>query len=173
MFSIRQVSTALRMSRLVMGVTLAACVMIAGVAPARAECVWRGTAPACAGECNADEIEVKRQGTDYVAEGEPNFGQYCYAGTKALCCTRCPQGLVWRESHYLDTTCVTPAERDAAKTPPPPETPAQAKGIPGVPPPTPETPAQAKGIPGVPPPKTGGGLLEPKLKYRDTIEKNP
>jgi hypothetical protein len=157
LFSIRQVSTAARTSRLVVGVAAVfTCVSIAIVAPARAECVWRGTAPACAGECNAAEIEVKRQGTDYVAEGEPDFGQYCYAGTKALCCTRCPQGLVWRDSHYLDTVCVTPAERDAAKAPPPPQ-----------------TPAQAKGIPGVPPPKPGGGLFEPKLKYRDTIQKAP
>jgi hypothetical protein len=157
MFSIRQVLAAPWRLRLVMGVVaLFTCVSITVVGPGRADCVWRGTAPICAGECNADEIEAKRQGTDYIAEGEPNFGQYCYTGTKALCCTRCPEGLVWRESRYLDTACVTPAERDAGKAPPPAE-----------------TPAQAKGIPGVPPPKPGGGPFELKLKHRDTMQKGP
>ena len=35
-------------------------------------------------------------------------------GTKALCCTRCPSGLVWRErgGNKFDTVCVTPEERD-------------------------------------------------------------
>jgi hypothetical protein len=104
-----------------MGMAFAAaaiCVLMAVATPAHAGCVWRGTAPICAGNCNSNEIEVKRLNGPYVAESEPNFGKGCVSGTKALCCTRCPQGLVWRDSHYLDTVCVTPAERDGAKAPP-------------------------------------------------------
>jgi hypothetical protein len=57
------------------------------ITTAQAGCQWRGTGPVCAGSCVAGEREVKRQSTNYVAEGEPPFGAYCYSGTKALCCT--------------------------------------------------------------------------------------
>jgi hypothetical protein len=82
---------------------------------AQAGCVWRGTAPICSGRCNANEIQVDVSGSGRVRAGEPRFGETCFSGSKALCCTRCPSGLVWREKTFLDVVCVTPAERAAAQ----------------------------------------------------------
>jgi hypothetical protein len=98
-------------------VTLLSTVLFVGLLAnaANAGCVWKGTAPFCSGHCNAGEIQIKRQSTNYTSPGEPGFGSKCATGAKALCCTACPSGLVWREKTYLDVVCVTPAERAAAQ----------------------------------------------------------
>jgi hypothetical protein len=41
-------------------------------------CVWRGTAPACDGKCEPGEEEKERS--------DSASGDYCFTGTKALCC---------------------------------------------------------------------------------------
>ena len=46
-------------------------------------CVWRGTAPFCAGRCEPGEDERER--TD-----SPPDGNSCLTGTKALCCSYAP-----------------------------------------------------------------------------------
>jgi hypothetical protein len=98
-------------------VTLLSTVLVVGLlaTAANAGCVWKGTAPFCSGHCNAGEIQIKRQSTNYTSPEEPGFGSKCATGAKALCCTACPSGLVWREKTYLDVVCVTPAERAAAQ----------------------------------------------------------
>ena len=82
---------------------------------AQAECKWFGTAPMCSGSCPGGWYTMKKQSTNYVQQGEPGFGSYCYSGKKALCCRACASGLVWREATYLDVVCVTPAERARAQ----------------------------------------------------------
>jgi hypothetical protein len=87
-------------------------------------CRWDGRGPFCAGSCKSDEVEMKRRGTKAqdLEVGEPVLdspGPFCVSGTKAMCCTRCPAGLVYRQgSSRFDLVCVTPAQRDAAKRAP-------------------------------------------------------
>ncbi len=73
--------------------TLALLVMFGS--PAEAGCRWDGTAPACSGSCNANEIQKTRESGaifgSFVAEGTPDFGEACFTGSKALCCTRTPE----------------------------------------------------------------------------------
>lgn len=95
---------------------------------AQAECRVDGDGPLCGGECRSDEIEIGRSkgnwGAEFIAvgpDGEPlelRTGSLCLFGSKAMCCTRCPKGLVWRnkEGNKLDTVCVTPEERDGKST---------------------------------------------------------
>jgi len=99
--------------------SLASVSIVLLATPVEAACRWDGTAPVCAGECNAGEILMERRGggliTPFGTPGEPPYGSNCVTGTKALCCPRCPSGLVWRDTHKYDVVCVTPAERDAAR----------------------------------------------------------
>ena len=93
---------------------LLANVAFAPDASATQTCVWRGTAPFCAGKCKAGEKGYERGLSGYAADG----GADCVTGSKILCCSGedakpCPSGLVWRERFDGDTVCVTPAERDA------------------------------------------------------------
>jgi hypothetical protein len=84
---------------------------------AQASCRWAGTAPICNGRCSGNEIQLEKFRGPYVKRGQPSFGSQCLSGTKALCCTRCPTGLVWREQrgNKYDTICVTPQERAKAQ----------------------------------------------------------
>jgi len=85
------------------------------ISAASADCVWRGTAPACSGSCKANEYEMERgKGQSFGAGDVPDSGALCITGTKALCCKACPAGLVFRKPSSNDYTCVTPAEREAA-----------------------------------------------------------
>jgi hypothetical protein len=55
-------------------------------------CRWDGTAPLCSGECGGDETEVTRLDAipDFwippMVNQNPDFGEPCWTGTKALCC---------------------------------------------------------------------------------------
>ena len=118
--------------------------------PADAQCVWRGTAPACAGECKPNEILRERRGggliTPFGGPGEPPYGSNCITGTKALCCPRCPSGLVWREAggNKFDVTCVTPAQRDGEDTSQKSPKPVKKLGKAKAPPPEPQSPKPVK-----------------------------
>jgi hypothetical protein len=111
------------MKRLAVTVVLAGFVTALLPIAAEAGCRWAGTAPFCSGRCGGNEIQIARRGgsiirgTPYGEVGEPPYGRNCATGSKALCCTRCPPGLVWREAggNRFDTFCVTPAERAAAR----------------------------------------------------------
>ena len=50
--------------------------------PARAQCKWFGTALMCSGSCPGGWYTMKKQGTNYVRQGEPGFGSYCYSARK-------------------------------------------------------------------------------------------
>jgi hypothetical protein len=103
--------------RFMMAIITMAILFIAG-SPAQAGCRWDGTAPSCSGSCNSNETEFLREGgltSPFGSEGVPDFGKACIlGGSKALCCERCPSGLVWREKdgNRYDVVCVTPEERD-------------------------------------------------------------
>lgn len=99
----------------------AACVFISVPATpvdAQTRCVWRGTAPFCKGKCRPGELFIERTSRSlYGVAGTPvgYSGQACVSGSKALCCTPCPSGLVWRERVKYDFVCVTPAQRAKAQ----------------------------------------------------------
>ncbi|GMR62050.1 hypothetical protein PMAYCL1PPCAC_32245, partial [Pristionchus mayeri] len=51
------------------------------------ECVWRGTAPFCSGECVEGEMKLKEASSAEEAEPyEETFGSACWAGKKCYCC---------------------------------------------------------------------------------------
>ncbi|MGA9824099.1 MAG: hypothetical protein WBQ53_04530, partial [Methylocystis sp.] len=118
--------TAMRIERIMkskltrIGLLIAACLLANAICAtgvvAQEKCVWRGTAPFCAGKCLAGERGIERGQSQYAADG----GADCVTGSKVLCCSGqaaqaapCPSGLVWRERFDGDTVCVQPAERDA------------------------------------------------------------
>ena len=91
-------------------------------------CRWDGTAPFCAGECQAGETR---------AEPPPgsSSGSACVTGSKVYCCSStgttgqalvardcsfgpgtCIQGLVWREAAPNDRVCVPPEIRQQAQS---------------------------------------------------------
>ena len=86
--------------------------------PATPGCRWDGTGPVCRGECNANEVQVRRWDgggslfTPFDTEGEPHFGAGCLSGEKALCCAKCAAGLV-SEGSPLEQRCVTPEQKAA------------------------------------------------------------
>lgn len=102
--------------------------LLSTAAPAAAQsCRVDGDAPKCAGKCDNNEIEVGRTSGGALITGKqfralgmpPPTGSKCFlGGSKAICCPRCPQGLVWRQENgnKWDVVCVTPAVRDG--TPP-------------------------------------------------------
>jgi hypothetical protein len=61
----------------------------------REVCVWRGTAPACDGSCEAGE-EYRGAGTSSTNQPTVSgglvggFGSSCWSGSKVLCCRPAP-----------------------------------------------------------------------------------
>jgi hypothetical protein len=54
-------------------------------------CKWRGTAPACKGKCEPGEI-TEEVAQDAESARNVAFGESCFRGYKAFCCTLSCQG---------------------------------------------------------------------------------